>query len=371
MKTASKLVIYILCMIIYVHTFHISKTTITIGLLSFIIMFVDDVLTQLSFIFNSHNDVINYIYTVLIIAFMILCILLSQVTIFLPVLIMDMYSRRNKLLALIYLGIFIHIIFNFDIYHFLLVATITLLALIIAIACASINSLNKQLTLTKDTLTENELLFAKNNKMMTENQDKEIYLATLSERNRIAREIHDNVGHLLTRSLLQTGAIQTINTSQTLAPLLTSLHESLDTAMTSIRQSVHDLHDDSVDLLLSVQDILKSASHFTTSVDYDMSKNIPKDVKYSFIAIIKEAVNNSIKYSNGDTINITLREHPGFYQLLITDNGVVNNSIDFSSLTLNQGIGLANIKKRVNTLGGTCKITCDSGFKIFISIIKK
>lgn len=40
-------------------------------------------------------------------------------------------------------------------------------------------------------------------------------LATLNERNRIAREIHDNVGHLLSRSLLQVGALQVVNRDET------------------------------------------------------------------------------------------------------------------------------------------------------------
>lgn len=50
---------------------------------------------------------------------------------------------------------------------------------------------------------------------MQRNQDYEIYLATLKERNRIAREIHDNVGHMLTRSILQLGALSVINKDET------------------------------------------------------------------------------------------------------------------------------------------------------------
>ena len=49
-----------------------------------------------------------------------------------------------------------------------------------------------------------------------EKQDYEIYLATLRERNRIAREIHDNVGHMLSRSILQMGALITIHKEEPL-----------------------------------------------------------------------------------------------------------------------------------------------------------
>ena len=51
----------------------------------------------------------------------------------------------------------------------------------------------------------------KKNKALQEKQNYEIYAATLRERNRIAREIHDNVGHLLSRTILLTGAAKTLN----------------------------------------------------------------------------------------------------------------------------------------------------------------
>lgn len=71
-------------------------------------------------------------------------------------------------------------------------------------------------------------------------------LATLNERNRIAREIHDNVGHLLSRSLLQVGALQVVNRDETVRQGLDTMRDTLSGAMDSIRRSVHDLHDESV-----------------------------------------------------------------------------------------------------------------------------
>ena len=50
---------------------------------------------------------------------------------------------------------------------------------------------------TRDDSKERNLLLHEKNRSLIEKQDYEIYTATLQERNRIAREIHDNVGHLL------------------------------------------------------------------------------------------------------------------------------------------------------------------------------
>ncbi len=57
---------------------------------------------------------------------------------------------------------------------------------------------------------EHTLLLSEKNKALLEKQDYEIYAATLRERNRIAREIHDNVGHVLSRSILMTAACKPI-----------------------------------------------------------------------------------------------------------------------------------------------------------------
>lgn len=90
--------------------------------------------------------------------------------------------------------------------------------------------------------------FVRKNKALAEKQNSEIYAATLRERNRIAREIHDNVGHVLSRTILLTGAARAINKDQNLDSLLKGLDNSLNSAMDSIRSSVHDLHDDAVNL---------------------------------------------------------------------------------------------------------------------------
>lgn len=203
------------------------------------------------------------------------------------------------------------------------------------------------------------------NRQLTEKQDSEIYLATLAERNRIAREIHDNVGHMITRSILQVGAFQVINKDENLKEPLESLKETLNNAMTGIRQSVHNLHDNSIDLRSAVEECIKTAGgRFEVTLDYDVTGEVDKSIKLCLIGVAKESISNCIKHSNGDKIGVILREHPAFYQLAVEDNGSCGK-------IRSGGIGLINMKDRADRAGGIIKFTpSEKGFKVFLSVPK-
>lgn len=222
----------------------------------------------------------------------------------------------------------------------------------------------------RDASMEHDMLMEQMNHQLIEKQNAQIYNATLKERNRIAREIHDNVGHMITRSILQVGAIGVINTDEKLKAPISDLKSTLNTAMDSMRKSVHDLYDESVDLRQALAKLKPTDSAFAFSLEYDCEDDVPRDVKYAFIAIAKEAVNNAVKHSNGDEIRIIVREHPAFYQLEIMDNGT---SVDERSLSgeTGDGIGIKNIKERVAAIGGTMRIKADDGFRIFVTLMKK
>ena len=230
----------------------------------------------------------------------------------------------------------------------------------------------------QDDSEEHALLLSEKNKALLEKQDYEIYAATLRERNRIAREIHDNVGHVLSRSILMTAACKTINKNDALDPLLGNLEESLNGAMNSIRSSVHDLHDDAVDLEDAIKGLVKDFTFCPVNLTYDMSRQIPREVKYSLISITKEGLSNVMRHSNADSVNILLREHPALYQLCIEDNGTPGNGIPDiqTEADINKekntsgGMGLSNIRDRAKALGGTVQITQENGFRIFVTIPK-
>lgn len=80
-----------------------------------------------------------------------------------------------------------------------------LLSLVLKLKEEAYEELEQEYRKTRDDSKERNLLLQEKNRSLIEKQDYEIYTATLQERNRIAREIHDNVGHLLSRCILIVG----------------------------------------------------------------------------------------------------------------------------------------------------------------------
>ena len=211
----------------------------------------------------------------------------------------------------------------------------------------------------RDELAEKNMMLVSQNKRLKEAQNNEVHLATLKERNRIAREIHDNVGHMLTRSLLQSGALMIANKDENLKEPLEGLNSTLDQAMTSIRESVHDLHDESIDLQAVIGENLKTAENrFTTSFNYEIKDGLPTSVKLCFAGIVKEAVSNAVRHSNGDALSVTVKEKPGVYELTVSDNGKTDE--------IHQtGIGLANMRERVEQVHGNITFEAkETGFTV-------
>lgn len=284
---------------------------------------------------------------------------------FIPLISYDIFLSHNFLLFLPSLVGFCMIFSQQSLFHTMYIL------LGIAISALLCHQTKKQLELehafkkNRDASTELNKLLQETNHSILENQNYEIYTATLKERNRIAREIHDNVGHLLSRSILMTGAIKATNTSDSLAPQLDMLDNTLNQAMDTIRNSVHDLHDNSVNLKEALNTLVDTFEFCPLKLTYDMQFDIPNDIKYSFICIIKEALSNIIKHSNATLVTMLVREHPSMYQLVIQDNGT-----NFKQSTTS-GIGLINIQDRVNMLKGNILIESKSGFRIFITIPKQ
>lgn len=296
----------------------------------------------------------------------ILSFFIPEISVFLPLhCYVFFYRKCYPLPCLFLIPVLLYIYKNSD-YTNLLIFPLAGLCFYFAWQNRRRTELQKMVNTLRDNSVETEMILRRTNTQLISTQNDQIFIATLKERNRIAREIHDNVGHMLSRSILQVGAVLTICKDDTIKPHLENLKVTLDEAMNSIRNSVHDLHDESIDLKNSLTGIVDNFTFCPIQFDCDTSRTIPKEVKYCFLSIVKEALNNTMKHSNATKVLVTVKEHPGFYQLLIEDNGT--NLPAFHEE--HSGIGLTNMKERVNAIHGILHISTNHGFRIFISVPK-
>lgn len=308
--------------------------------------------------------------------FVAICLFIPSYIIFLPALLYDLCFTHGQLIAItIPLLLFINNkLIDLEIVFF--VVGITILVYLLKYRTVKFIKLQKDYYDLRDNSVEISLQLEAKNMDLLLNQDAQINLATLNERNRISKEIHDNIGHLLSRSIIQIGALHIVAKDELLIKGLTSLKESLSDGMDQIRNSIHKMYDESIDLYSQLDQIVKDFTACQISFDYDIKTPPALPVKHGLIAITKESLANVIRHSNASKVVIVLREHPAIYQLIIQDNGSLMDSQKkqltsaIESKTFGTGMGLNNIVERVKGFDGNINFYFDNGFKIFITIPK-
>lgn len=215
----------------------------------------------------------------------------------------------------------------------------------------------------KDSHWEKQQQLAAQNKQLLESHETQLALQIAEERNRIARDIHDNVGHLLSRALLQIGALQAINQEPALQEPLEQLKRTVDTGMDHIRLSVHDLHADSLSFAGAVQHLLTIDALFTVDIQGKVFEDLSDRQINCLLMVMKEALTNTIKHSQATVLSFYFKTLPAFYRLQIRNDGV------HTSDPSKPGIGLQTIQQRVRSLNGQVHIMqTDSHFQLTITI---
>lgn len=148
---------------------------------------------------------------------------------------------------------------------------------------------------------------------------------------------------------------------------LTNIKDTLSTGMDSIRSSIHNIHEDSLDLQDKLNELLHNFTFCKTAFSYHVNHDFSMKAKYSILFIVKEALSNIMKHSNATLVTITISELPGLYQIIIHDNGTTAQSSTRDS----SGMGVQSMSERVNALGGNFYTDSRDGFKIFISLPKE
>jgi two-component system, NarL family, sensor kinase len=197
------------------------------------------------------------------------------------------------------------------------------------------------------------LLFRQNNqRKMKQIEIRDAMLSTQeNERKRIARDLHDHIGPLLTGIKLEISFdSNTLSEKQTRN--LEKAKKDCDLTIQEIRSISHDLYSSnitSIGLIASLQETIKSLSNdtfiFNLNFSIDDSK-LSYDFQINLYRICLELINNSIKHSSGNAIFLSLTDTNRVIHLEYNDNGI--SQAHQESI----GIGLQNLKNRIKLLNG-------------------
>lgn len=186
------------------------------------------------------------------------------------------------------------------------------------------------------------------------------YLAEIKERNRIAREIHDNVGHSIAGVLMQLQAAFKLQgrDQERSNEILKKSIDALSNSLTIMRDTVHNIKPNEAVGIEYIETIIKGFKF--CSIDFkksgDFSCLSPEHLEF-LASNIKEALTNAAKYSKATLININIEINSAFLRLLIKDNGV-------GCPNIKEGLGISGMRERTVNMGGSFSVSSENSFII-------
>ena len=201
----------------------------------------------------------------------------------------------------------------------------------------------------------------------------------LNERLRISRELHDEVGSTLSGIAMYSHL--------TREQIKADKREEVDKSLNSIQQSAGEMIGKLSDIVWlvnpekdSFQRLIERLEEFASDIartknielkvnleEKLMEQDLPVDKRRSIYLFCKEAITNAVKYSNADSIELTMKEMDnkkiGFF---ISDNGN-----GFDPLKVRKGNGLLNMQERAKKLNGQFLLETAPGQGTTISLIYK
>lgn len=179
--------------------------------------------------------------------------------------------------------------------------------------------------------------------------------AMLQERNRIAREIHDSLGHSLTALNIQlANALLYLRSNLSRSETFLSEAKKMGShALQEVRQSVSALRSDPLQgklLNTAILDLVEDLKYRTEIIfDYqnEITQHLPQEITMTVYRIVQEALTNITKHSEATKVNISLQCIAGKLQVKVQDNGM-----GFDPQENTTGFGIQGMYERATALGG-------------------
>lgn len=196
-------------------------------------------------------------------------------------------------------------------------------------------------------------------------------MAEIRERNRIAREVHDTIGHTLTGLAFGIDACEVLadGASKDLKDQLEVLGLVARQGIEDVRTSVAQLKPDSIkgkDAVKAIEDLVEQTRK-ATRTSIDLCVRLPEGISFdeeeehAIYRTVQESMTNAIQHGHADSIRISFTKEEDGVRLIIKDNGC-------GSPDLQEGFGLRHMRERIQMLHGSIRYDGTDGFLVDASV---
>lgn len=187
-------------------------------------------------------------------------------------------------------------------------------------------------------------------------------MAELSERSRIAREIHDHAGHEIIAAYmtLQTAKAHRETNAAEAEELFNEAMKRLETGIDKIRQAVHNL---APLTSIGADELHRICEEFRPApaklIVYGDSSRVPVYLWAILEACLKEALTNVLRHADATGVRATLDITPHIVRLCVENDGTTKNKRDTLA-----GLGLRNLQQRAKAVGGNVSAELSERFRL-------
>ena len=191
-----------------------------------------------------------------------------------------------------------------------------------------------------------------------------------AERDRLARDLHDEALQDLTWALAETQLLQRNSEDPELEHRLERIGEALKRAGQGMHAAIYDLYLESqgreqtlVEMLGSLVELTREGSpdcEIVLSVEDDFSSILSATAQVELLRILREALTNALRHSEADHVRIAVGNSEGGLWAEVEDDGRGFDPVEEPS-AITAGIGTGGMRERARALGGVLKIESEPG----------
>ncbi len=184
------------------------------------------------------------------------------------------------------------------------------------------------------------------------------------ERERIARELHDGIGVLLSTASIHFSSVESKADEET-SEMLKKANRLLKNASKEVRQISHNMMPGVLSkfgLREAIEDLFEDVEE-AGEVHIDMQlickeERLPENTEIMIFRAIQEMLNNTIKHANASAISLFMERTDEQIIIEYDDNG---SGFDTDKLPSDKSLGLSGIRSRIDYLGGTVELISKPG----------